>query len=194
MEDQLNEDSSRETASFTAVCVNQREFINRNMLHLYVDWHMVRTLNRMHTQWAKNRNKGPARSGREGGRGGKSNRWTLSRHAEESYLSLLLGWRRSCWTAASAAAMAAPASSRWVWVTLVLLWLRDGPWERKCPSEDDLELPGLLCDFSMVGTCISDAWGERLSPAVIAKGLRSSQKPQRALTRYCRERPLLLRD
>lgn len=71
------------------------------------------------------------------------------------YLRLLLGWRRSCCTAASAAAMAAPASSRWVWVTLVLLWLRDGPWERRWPSEEDFELPGLLWDFSMVGTCMS---------------------------------------
>lgn len=71
------------------------------------------------------------------------------------YLRLLLGCRRSCCTAASAAAMAAPASSRWVWVTLVLLWLRDGPWERRWPSEEDFELPGLLWDFSMVGTCMS---------------------------------------
>lgn len=71
------------------------------------------------------------------------------------YLRLLLGWMRSCCTAASAAAMAAPASSRWVWVTLVLLWLRDGPWDRRWPSDDDFELPGLLWDFSMVGTCMS---------------------------------------
>lgn len=71
------------------------------------------------------------------------------------YLRLLLGWRRSCCTAASAAAIAAPASSRWVWVTLVLLWLRDGPWERRWPSDEDFELPGLLWDFSMVGTCMS---------------------------------------
>lgn len=71
------------------------------------------------------------------------------------YLRLLLGWRRSCCTAASAAAIAAPASSRWAWVTLVLLWLRDGPWERRWPSDEDFELPGLLWDFSMVGTCMS---------------------------------------
>lgn len=71
------------------------------------------------------------------------------------YLRLLLGWRRCCCTAASAAAIAAPASSRWVWVTLVLLWLRDGPWERRWPSDEDFELPGLLWDFSMVGTCMS---------------------------------------
>lgn len=71
------------------------------------------------------------------------------------YLRLLLGWMRSWCTAASAAAMAAPASSRWVWATLVLLWLRDGPWDRRWPSDDDFELPGLLWDFSMVGTCIS---------------------------------------
>lgn len=93
--------------------------------------------------------------GRQGRRAGEGHRWELSCHAEEFYLCPLLGWRRSCWTAASAAAMAAPASSRWVWVTLVLLWLRDGPWERRCPSEEDLELPGLLWDFSMVGICIS---------------------------------------
>ena len=71
------------------------------------------------------------------------------------YLCLLLGWRRSCCTTASAAAIAALASSRWVWVTLVLLWLRDGPWEQRWPSDEDFELPGLLWDFSVVGSCMS---------------------------------------
>ncbi|TNN86238.1 hypothetical protein EYF80_003655 [Liparis tanakae] len=57
-------------------------------------------------------------------------------------------------TAASAAAMAMPASSRWACVTLLLLWLRDGPWERSWPSEEDLEL-GLLWDFSKGNICMS---------------------------------------
>lgn len=71
----------------------------------------------------------------------------------------LLGWRRDCWTAASAAAMAIPASSRWACVTLLLLWLRDGPWERSWPSEEDLELPGLLWDFSRGLICMSERGG-----------------------------------
>lgn len=103
-------------------------------------------------QCAKNRKKKIAK--REGQQG-KRQQMNIKLPCWGIYLRLLLGWRRSCWTAASAAAMAAPASSRWVWVTLVLLWLRDGPWERRCPSEEDLELPGLLWDFSMVGTCMS---------------------------------------
>lgn len=75
----------------------------------------------------------------------------------------LLGCRRDCCTAASAAAMAIPASSRWAWVTLLLLWLLEGPWERSWPSEEDLELPGLLCDFSKGNICMSGGrWYKRV--------------------------------
>lgn len=110
-----------------------------------------KTLNRVSTVCQEQEKKIAKREGQQG----KRQQMNIKLPCWGIYLRLLLGWRRSCCTAASAAAMAAPASSRWVWVTLVLLWLRDGPWERRCPSEEDLELPGLLWDFSMVGTCMS---------------------------------------
>lgn len=72
----------------------------------------------------------------------------MSKEVHQGLGKDLLGCRRDCCTAASAAAMAIPASSKWAWVTLLLLWLRDGPCERSWPSEEDLELPGLLWDFS----------------------------------------------
>lgn len=41
-------------------------------------------------------------------------------------------------------------------MTLLLLWLREGPWERSWPSEEDLELPELLWDFSKGIICRSE--------------------------------------
>lgn len=69
------------------------------------------------------------------------------------YLRRLLGWRRGCWPAASAVV---EASSRCARAVPLLPWAREPPWGRAWPSErDGFDVPGLLWDFSIVGTCVS---------------------------------------
>lgn len=108
------------------------------------------------------------------------NKWTEGRtdECEEAmlrglYLRLgLLGWRRCCdCCGASPAAMAVPlplpAPLSWWCCRAALLLEREEPCERECwlcpwlwlwlwPSDGEgFDVPGLLWDFSIVGTCVS---------------------------------------